>query len=150
MMFLSCAPMAAPIVSLPRVTRLPYVHPRLLFSFEDTFHRIRLLSLFFSLHAFVPLPLSSHFQLANMRLFARLATPQSAKSNGQSPTNGELDPGVSVRFGAVQHEDVKMRDADEDARGFSKRKSRASIDQKKSYAEPDSSDEDDQPLVRPI
>jgi DNA topoisomerase-1 len=55
-----------------------------------------------------------------------------------------------VRFGAVQDDDVKMGDADEDARGASKRKSRASIDQKKSYAEPESSDEDDQPLVRPV
>lgn len=85
-----------------------------------------------------------------MRSSARLATPPSAKSNGQSSTNGELDPGVSVRFGAVQGKDVKMKDADEDAHGVSKRKSRASIDQQKSYAEPDSSDEDDQPLVRPI
>ncbi|KAJ6119244.1 topoisomerase I [Penicillium sp. IBT 18751x] len=75
-------------------------------------------------------------------------TPPSAKSNGQSSTNGELDPGVSVRFGAVQGEDVKMDDADEDARGVSKRKARSSIDQKKSYAESDSSDEDDQPLSK--
>ncbi|KAJ5678452.1 topoisomerase I [Penicillium maclennaniae] len=86
--------------------------------------------------------------LANMRPFARLATPPSAKSNGQSSTTSELDPGVSVRFGAVQDEDVKMDDADEDARGVSKRKSRSSIDQKKSYAEFDSSDEDDQPLSK--
>jgi len=41
-----------------------------------------------------------------------------------------------------------MEDADSDVRGVSKRKSRASIDQKKSYAEPQSSDDDDQPLVR--
>lgn len=41
-----------------------------------------------------------------------------------------------------------MEDADADVRGVSKRKSRASIDQKKSYAEPQSSDDDDQPLVR--
>jgi DNA topoisomerase-1 len=80
---------------------------------------------------------------------ARLVTPPSAKSNGNSSTNGEVDPGISVRFGAVQDEDVKMEDAAEDTHGVSKRKSRASIDQKKSYAEPDSSDEDDQPLVRP-
>lgn len=85
-----------------------------------------------------------------MRPSALIATPPSAKSNGKSPSNGDLDPGVSVRFGAVQDDDVKMGDADEDARGASKRKSRASIDQKKSYAEPESSDEDDQPLVRPV
>jgi DNA topoisomerase I len=60
-------------------------------------------------------------------------------------TNGDLDPGMSVRFGPVQDKDVEMKDAD--AHALSKRKSRASIDKKKSYAEPESS-EDDQPLVR--
>lgn len=59
--------------------------------------------------------------------------------------NGDLDPGVSVRFGPVQDKDVEMEDAD--ARGAGKRKSRTSIDQKKSYAEPESSEEDE-PLVR--
>lgn len=85
-----------------------------------------------------------------MRPSALLATPPLVKTNGKSPINGDLDPGVSVRFGAVQDDDVKMEDADGDAHGVSKRKSRASIDQKKSYVEPESSDEDDQPLVRPV
>lgn len=75
---------------------------------------------------------------------ALLATPPSSKP----ATNGDIDPGVSVRFGPVQDEDVKMNDADAEARGVSKRKSRASIDQNKSYAEPETTDEDDQPLVR--
>jgi hypothetical protein len=63
-------------------------------------------------------------------------------------TNGNVDPGVSIRFGPVQDKDVDMEDADADAHGVSKRKSRASIDKKKTYAEPESSDDDDQPLVR--
>ncbi|KAJ5219354.1 uncharacterized protein N7498_001453 [Penicillium cinerascens] len=75
-------------------------------------------------------------------------TPPLVKSNGKSPINGDLDPGVSVRFGAVQDDDVKMGDAHGDAHSVSKRKSRASIDQKKSYAEQESSDEDDQPLSK--
>lgn len=79
-----------------------------------------------------------------MRPCAPLATPPSAKS----ATNGDVDPGVSIRFGPVQDEDVKMNDADAETGGVSKRKSRASINQKKSYAEPESSDEEDQPLVR--
>lgn len=52
---------------------------------------------------------------------------------------------MSVRFGPVQDKDVEMKDTD--APALSKRKSRASIDKKKSYTEPQSS-EDDQPLVR--
>lgn len=75
---------------------------------------------------------------------ALLATPPSAKL----ATNGDIDPGVSVRFGPVQDRDVHMPDADADSRGVSKRKSRTSMEQKKSYVEPESSDEDDQPLVR--
>lgn len=61
-------------------------------------------------------------------------------------TNGHVDPGVSIRFGPVQAEnDVDMADAD--AAAVPKRKSRSSVGQRKSYAEPESS-EDDQPLVR--
>ena len=62
-------------------------------------------------------------------------------------TNGHVDPGVSVRFGPVKNEDVDMQDAG-NARGTGKRRSRTSVDQNKSYAEPDSSGEEDQPLVR--
>ncbi|KAJ5278607.1 DNA topoisomerase 1 [Penicillium angulare] len=62
-------------------------------------------------------------------------------------TNGDLDPGVSVRFGPVEDKDVKMEDVDS-ARSAGKRKSRGSIDQKKSYAEPESSDEEDKPLSK--
>lgn len=78
-----------------------------------------------------------------------LAAPKSANpAANASPRgpNGDVDPGVSIRFGPVQDKDVDMKDAD--ARGVSKRKSRTSIDHKKSYAEPKSSDDDDQPLVR--
>lgn len=64
-------------------------------------------------------------------------------------TNGHTEPGVSVRFGPVQDGDVEMADAGADVNGrtLSKRKSRASVDKPVSYAEPQSS-EDDEPLVR--
>lgn len=70
-----------------------------------------------------------------------------APSSSTKPpaTNGDLDPGMSVRFGPVRDKDVDMKDAD--APALSKRKSRASTDKTKSYTEPESS-EDDQPLVR--
>lgn len=58
-------------------------------------------------------------------------------------TNGHVDPGVSVRFGPV-----KKEDAGSDTNASGKRKTRTSVDQKKSYAEPESSEEEDQPLVR--
>lgn len=61
-------------------------------------------------------------------------------------TNGHVDPGISVRFGPVEDNDVKMEDG-EDALGAGKRKSRTSVGEKKSYAEAESSEEDE-PLVR--
>ncbi|KAJ9307352.1 hypothetical protein DTO217A2_3231 [Paecilomyces variotii] len=64
-------------------------------------------------------------------------------------TNGHTEPGVSVRFGPVQDGDVEMADAGADVNGrtLSKRKSRASVDKPVSYAEPQSS-EDDEPLSK--
>lgn len=76
-----------------------------------------------------------------------IGTTAPGNAKAQSP-NGTSDPAISIRYGAVQDKDVDMQDADADAPGASKRKSRASIDQQKSYAEPESSDDDDQPLVR--
>lgn len=61
-------------------------------------------------------------------------------------TNGHVDPGISIRFGPVEDKDVKMEDG-EDALGAGKRKSRTSLGEKKSYAEAESSEEDE-PLVR--
>ncbi|PWY95674.1 hypothetical protein BO94DRAFT_580846 [Aspergillus sclerotioniger CBS 115572] len=66
-------------------------------------------------------------------------------------TNGHVDPGVSIRFGPVKADnDVDMEDAgaEADAAAAPKRKSRASVGQRKSYAEPESSEEDDQPLSK--
>jgi DNA topoisomerase-1 len=67
--------------------------------------------------------------------------------NGASKTNGHVDPGVSIRFGPVQNDgDTEMKDAD-GVNGVNKRKARTSVGNAKSYAEPESSEEDE-PLVR--
>lgn len=65
-------------------------------------------------------------------------------------TNGDVNPGISNRFGPVQKDnDVQMTDAEaQDNGALSKRKARTSVGQRQSYAEPESSEEDDQPLVR--
>ncbi|XHF98215.1 hypothetical protein AWENTII_001780 [Aspergillus wentii] len=70
-----------------------------------------------------------------------------AKMDNATETNGHVDPGVSIRFGPVKTEDVDMEDADAEDRGAGKRKARTSIGQK-SYAEPESSEEEDQPLSK--
>nr|AAC39319.1 topoisomerase I [Aspergillus nidulans] len=64
------------------------------------------------------------------------------KVNGAADTNGHVDPGVSIRFGPVQKdEDVEMNDAN--GASASKRKARSSANQAQSYAEPESSEEDE-------
>ncbi|KAL3457075.1 hypothetical protein BJX64DRAFT_280900 [Aspergillus heterothallicus] len=66
-----------------------------------------------------------------------------SKMNGASQINGHVDPGVSIRFGPVQKDvDVEMKDTD-GINGLSKRKARASVGHAKSYAEAESSEEDE-------
>lgn len=65
------------------------------------------------------------------------------------PSNGEVQPGVSLMNGPMMEGDIRMKDADKtevNGTGSSKRKARSSI-AKPSYAEPESSDDDDQPIV---
>ncbi|PYH89913.1 topoisomerase I [Aspergillus ellipticus CBS 707.79] len=78
----------------------------------------------------------------------RTGAPTSVNMDDATGTNGHVEPGVSIRFGPVKaSNDVDMADADPEA-AVPKRKSRASIGQTKSYAEPESSEEDDQPLSK--
>ncbi|KAJ5571306.1 DNA topoisomerase I domain 1 [Penicillium sp. DV-2018c] len=58
-------------------------------------------------------------------------------------TNGHVDPGISIRFGPVEDKDVKMEDGEGDALVATKRKSRTSVGERKSYAEAESSEEDE-------
>lgn len=59
------------------------------------------------------------------------------------PSNGHIEPGVSVRNGPMEEMDVDMNGTSN-----GKRKSRGSLGKTVSYAEADSSGEDDKPLVR--
>ncbi|OJJ47867.1 hypothetical protein ASPZODRAFT_131462 [Penicilliopsis zonata CBS 506.65] len=83
-----------------------------------------------------------------IRANGRSSAVSSTRKKASHTTNGDVDPGVSIRFGPVQSEDVKMEDADGELHGASKRKARSSIGQRKSYAEPESSEEDDEPLSK--
>lgn len=68
-----------------------------------------------------------------------------------TPSNGHVEPGISIRYGAVENGDVDMQDGPtENGTGPSKRKSRGSAGNRKSYTEMESSEEDDKPLVRHI
>jgi DNA topoisomerase-1 len=64
----------------------------------------------------------------------------------QVPSNGHVEPGISIRMGPVDDMDVDAPNGN--ANG--KRKSRGSIPTGKSYKEQSSSEEDDKPLVGSI
>lgn len=64
------------------------------------------------------------------------------------PSNNRVRPGISIRNGPLEDRDHQMPDANgvEMNGSTNKRKSRGGLG-KPSYAQADSSDEDDQPLV---
>lgn len=67
------------------------------------------------------------------------------KMDKELPSNGHVEPGVSIRMGPVDEMDVDPPTANGNVNG--KRKARNSITNGKSYKE-ETSDEDDKPLVR--
>ncbi|KAE8148013.1 hypothetical protein BDV25DRAFT_159130 [Aspergillus avenaceus] len=77
-------------------------------------------------------------------------TTNDVKMGDATETSGHVEPGISNRFGPVKKNgDTEMTDADPQANGaLSKRKARTSVGQRKSYAEPESSEEEDQPLSK--
>lgn len=63
----------------------------------------------------------------------------------QLPSNGHVEPGVSIRMGPVEDMEVDSPATNGNVNG--KRKARASLTNGKTYKE-ESSSEEDQPLVR--
>lgn len=63
------------------------------------------------------------------------------------PSNGHVDPGVSIRMGPVEEMDVDTP-AQPNGHTNGKRKSRGSTTNGKSYKEASGSSDDDKPLVR--
>lgn len=69
------------------------------------------------------------------------------KLDRELPSNGHVEPGVSIRMGPVDEMDVDSPATNGAVNG--KRKARSSITNGKSYKE-ESSDDDDKPLVRRV
>ena len=67
------------------------------------------------------------------------------KLDKEFPSNGHVEPGVSIRMGPVEEMEVDTPTTNGNLNG--KRKARSSITNGKSYKE-ETSDEDDEPLVR--
>lgn len=76
---------------------------------------------------------------------ARIPKQVDESLDKQIPSNGHVEPGVSIRMGPVEEMDVDSAPTNGNING--KRKARISLTNGKSYKE-DSSEDDDKPLVR--
>ncbi|OJD16625.1 hypothetical protein AJ78_03217 [Emergomyces pasteurianus Ep9510] len=86
---------------------------------------------------------SNGHSAATHALSDELISKSTDPSVSASPkANGYARPGLSIRHGPVHSPDVEMHDVDANGSGLSKRKSRGSDVIRKSYAEPESSEED--------
>lgn len=77
----------------------------------------------------------------------RISKNEDKAMDKQVPSNGHVEPGISIRMGPVDDMDVDSPATNGAANG--KRKARSSITNGKSYKDASSSGEDDKPLVRP-
>ena len=76
----------------------------------------------------------------------RISKNEDKAMDKQVPSNGHVEPGISIRMGPVDEMDVDAPASNGAANG--KRKARSSIPNGKSYKDASSSEEDDKPLVR--
>jgi DNA topoisomerase-1 len=76
----------------------------------------------------------------------RISKDEDKAMDKQVPSNGHVEPGISIRMGPVEDMDVDAPDTNGNANG--KRKARGSIANSKSYKDASSSEDDDKPLVR--
>lgn len=89
--------------------------------------------------------------MANLSLFPAKSNERISKDvdkamDAQVPSNGHVEPGISIRMGPVDDMDVDAPATNGNANG--KRKARTSVTNGKSYKDASSSEEDDKPLVR--
>lgn len=83
-----------------------------------------------------------------MKSEGRISKDVDQEMDAQLPSNGHIEPGVSIRMGPVEDMDVDAAPTNGNING--KRKARSSLTNGKSYKEQSSSEEDDKPLVRSI
>jgi DNA topoisomerase-1 len=75
----------------------------------------------------------------------RISKAEDKAMDKQVPSNGHVEPGISIRMGPVDNMDVDTPATNGNANG--KRKARGSLTNGKTYKDASSSEEDDKPLV---
>jgi len=81
----------------------------------------------------------------------RISKDDDRKMDDAAPSNGHVEPGISIRMGPVENMEVDAPVTNGNGDTNGKRKARNSIAEGKSYKDASSSDDDDdKPLVRSI
>ncbi|KAI4648213.1 hypothetical protein J4E93_004625 [Alternaria ventricosa] len=78
----------------------------------------------------------------------QITKEEDRKMDAQVPSNGHIEPGISIRMGPVADDDKMDIDAPETNGANGKRKSRSSVTNSKSYKDASSSEDDDKPLSK--
>ncbi|KAI4631563.1 uncharacterized protein J4E87_002268 [Alternaria ethzedia] len=78
----------------------------------------------------------------------QITKEEDRKMDAQVPSNGHVEPGISIRMGPVADDDKMDIDAPETNGANGKRKSRSSVTNSKSYKDASSSEDDDKPLSK--
>jgi len=78
----------------------------------------------------------------------RISQDEDQKLDVEVPSNGHVEPGISIRMGPVDDMNVDAPATNGDANANGKRKARNSVENTKSYKDASSSEDDDKPLVR--
>jgi DNA topoisomerase-1 len=76
----------------------------------------------------------------------RISKNEDRAMDKEVPSNGHIEPGISIRMGPVDDMDVDAPATNGNANG--KRKARTSTTKEKTYKDASSSEDDDKPLVR--
>jgi DNA topoisomerase-1 len=76
----------------------------------------------------------------------RISKNEDRAMDKEVPSNGHVEPGISIRMGPVDDMDVDAPATNGNANG--KRKARTSMTKGKTYKDASSSEDDDKPLVR--
>ncbi|KAI4613232.1 hypothetical protein J4E83_007644 [Alternaria metachromatica] len=78
----------------------------------------------------------------------QITKEEDRKMDAQVPSNGHVEPGISIRMGPVADDDKMDIDAPETNGANGKRKSRSRVTNSKSYKDASSSEDDDKPLSK--
>jgi len=76
----------------------------------------------------------------------RISQDEDQKLDVELPSNGHVEPGISIRMGPVDDMNVDAPATNGDANANGKRKARNSVENTKSYKDASSSEDDDKPL----